>query len=363
MMKMKGVLLIWGGQKMKLGLLDFIFKKRKIYFYSNIPILTTGEKTYIVDASVEIGGPACHILVGQYSSLAHRLIFEIAANHNYHCATTYPRHKLLDPNADPGADGLMNPQSDPINYHQVVIGSDVWIGCDAMILGGVHIGNGAIIGAGSVVAKDVPPYAIVVGNPARIIKYRFDAETIAALQRIKWWNWPEEQIVEAAPLLYGDIQQFIDAFDVPQPAEGPDEIMETINDLREKNYHISYFIPDFEIEPSIAVWPRVVYNFLNTYHAEDRAALIMAIPPHDQCGDCLNIILNAIAERGEQAPLILTHETNGDLPFSIPALRASSDYITTREHISSLAVDYASDANVRIRYGLDQGALLFPSLS
>ena len=63
MMKMKGVLLIWGGQKMKLGLLDFIFKKRKIYFYNNIPILTAGEKTYIVDASVEIGGPACHILM------------------------------------------------------------------------------------------------------------------------------------------------------------------------------------------------------------------------------------------------------------------------------------------------------------
>ena len=54
---------------MKLGLLDFIFKKRKIYFYNNIPILTAGEKTYIVDAIVEIGGPACHILVGQYSSL------------------------------------------------------------------------------------------------------------------------------------------------------------------------------------------------------------------------------------------------------------------------------------------------------
>ena len=348
---------------MRLSLLDFIFKKRKILIDNNIPILTAGEKTYIVDAIVEKGSSACHILIGQYSSLAHRLVFEIAANHNYHCAATYPRHKLLNSDDDPGENGLVNPQSDPFNYHQIVIGSDVWIGSDALILNGVHIGNGAIIGAGSVVAKDVPPYAIVVGNPARIIKYRFDAETIAALQRIKWWNWPEEQIVEAAPLLYGNIQQFIDAFDVPHPAEEPDEIMETINDLREKNYHISYFIPDFEIESSTAVWPRVIHAFLNTYHAEDRAALIMAIPPRDQYGDCMNIILDAIAERGEQAPLILTHETNGNLPFSIPALRASGDYITTREPISSIAVDYASDANVRIRYGLDQGALLFPSLT
>ena len=348
---------------MNLDLLDFIFKKRKLLIDDDIPILTAGEKTYIVDATVEIGSPACHILIGQYSSLSNRLIFEIALNHNYHCATTYPQHKLLDPNANPEAGRLANPQSDPINYHQIIIGSDVWIGCNAMILGGVHIGNGAIIGADSVVAKNVPPYAIVVGNPARIIKYRFDEETIAALQRIKWWNWPEEKIVEAVPLLYGDIQQFIDAFDVPHPIEEPDEIMETINDLRKKNYHTSYFIPDFKIESSTAVWPHVVHTFLNTYHAEDRAALIMAIPPHDQCEDCLNIILDAIAERGEQAPLILTHERDGDLPFSIPALRASSDYITTREHISSLAVDYASDANVRIRYGLDQGTLLFPSLS
>lgn len=347
---------------MNISLMDFKFDERKILIDNNTPIVTAGEKTYIVYATVEIGSPACHILIGKYSTLAHRLLFEIAVNHDYHCAAMYPQHKLLDANALPGADGVTNPHSDPINYHQVVIGSDVWIGCAAMILNGVRVGNGAIIGAGSVVTKDVPPYAIVVGNPAHIVKYRFDAETIAALQRIKWWNWPEEQIVEAAPLLYGDIQQFIDAFDVPQPIEEPDEIMETINDLREKNYHISYFIPDFEIEPSAAVWPRVVYTFLNTYHAEDRAALIMAIPPHDQCGDCLNIILNAIAEYGEQAPLILTHERNGNRPFSIPALRASSDYITTREHISSLAVDYASDANVRIRYGLDQGTLLFPSL-
>ena len=166
---------------MNINLMDFKFKKRKILIDNNTPIVTAGEKTYIVDAIVETGSSACHILMGQYSSLAHRLIFEIAVNHNYHCAATYPRHKLLNPDDDPKANGMLNPQSDRINYHQVVIGSDVWIGCNAMILGGVHIGNGAIIGACSVVAKDVPPYAIVVGNPARIVKYRFDAETIAAL--------------------------------------------------------------------------------------------------------------------------------------------------------------------------------------
>ena len=73
---------------MNINLMDFIFKKRKIFIDNNTPIVTAGEKTYIVDAIVEKGSSACHILIGQYSSLAHRLIFEIALNHNYHCAAT-----------------------------------------------------------------------------------------------------------------------------------------------------------------------------------------------------------------------------------------------------------------------------------
>ena len=76
------------------------------------------------------------------------------------------------------------------------IGNDVWIGRDAMIMPGVTVGDGAIIGARAVVAADVPPYAIVVGNPARLIRRRFSDEEIAQLLRIAWWNWPIEMITE-----------------------------------------------------------------------------------------------------------------------------------------------------------------------
>lgn len=79
----------------------------------------------------------------------------------------------------------------PMNIH---IGSDVWIGIEAMIMDGVKIGNGAVIGARSVVTKDVPPYAIVVGQPARIIKYRFSEEIIEELEKIQWWNLNDEVI-------------------------------------------------------------------------------------------------------------------------------------------------------------------------
>lgn len=80
------------------------------------------------------------------------------------------------------------------NFLPTVIGHDVWIGSNAVIKGGVRIGNGAIIGCGAVVTKDVPPYAVVTGIPARILKMRFSSETVAALEKSEWWNLPEERL-------------------------------------------------------------------------------------------------------------------------------------------------------------------------
>lgn len=78
----------------------------------------------------------------------------------------------------------------------IVIGNDVWVGTRAIILSGVTISDGAIVAAGSVVTRDVPPYAIVAGNPARFIRYRFSGETIAAMRSIRWWDWPLEVIMQ-----------------------------------------------------------------------------------------------------------------------------------------------------------------------
>lgn len=76
-------------------------------------------------------------------------------------------------------------------YKRVTVGNDVWIGTRALIMGGVTIGDGAVIGAGAIVTKDVPPYAIVVGVPARIIRYRFSNVTIEKLETLKWWDLSE----------------------------------------------------------------------------------------------------------------------------------------------------------------------------
>ena len=92
------------------------------------------------------------------------------------------------------------------NKGDIVIGNDVWIGYEAVILSGVTIGNGAIIGARAVVTKDVPPYTIVAGVPARPIRKRFDGETIAKLEALRWWDWDEEKIKRCIPAIQsGDI--------------------------------------------------------------------------------------------------------------------------------------------------------------
>ncbi len=91
----------------------------------------------------------------------------------------------------------------------VVIGNDVWIGLGALILSGIEIGDGAVIAAHSVVAKNVEPYSIVGGNPAQHIRYRFSDVQVRKLEAIAWWNWPLDKIEKAWPLLLSDD---IDAF-------------------------------------------------------------------------------------------------------------------------------------------------------
>ncbi len=87
------------------------------------------------------------------------------------------------------------------NKGDIVIGNDVWIGYEAVIMAGVHIGDGAIIAARAVVTKDVPPYTIVGGTPAKEIRKRFDAEVIQQLLMLKWWDWSTDEIRQCLPYI------------------------------------------------------------------------------------------------------------------------------------------------------------------
>lgn len=87
------------------------------------------------------------------------------------------------------------------NKGDIIIGNDVWIGYEAVVMAGVTIGDGAVIASRAVVTKDVPPYTIVGGVPAREIRQRFDDRTIARLRELQWWDWPEEKIRQALPFI------------------------------------------------------------------------------------------------------------------------------------------------------------------
>lgn len=150
------------------------------------------------------------LTVGRFCSFASGVTILTGFNHRTDWVSTYPFQVMV-------GDKMRLPYPS-ISKGDVVIGNDVWVGTDALILSGVTIGNGAVIGARSVVTKNVPPYAIVAGSPARVVKYRFDQQTIDALLAIAWWDWPQAKIEEALPLLMSsDLKAFIRRYGVPQP--------------------------------------------------------------------------------------------------------------------------------------------------
>lgn len=105
----------------------------------------------------------------------------------------------------------MSPAEAWDNKGDIVIGNDVWIGYDAVILAGVTVGDGAVIGARAMVTKDVPPYTIVGGVPARPIRKRFPDETVKTLLRLRWWDWPLEQIAEGMQYIqHSDLEALTD---------------------------------------------------------------------------------------------------------------------------------------------------------
>ena len=128
--------------------------------------------------------------IGAFCSLA-RNVDVGGFDHDYHKITTMPAFRF----AQTKNGGGKLTEKNQHNYY-CEIGNDVWIAAGAQILHKVNIGDGAVIGGGAVVTKDVPPYAIVVGVPAKIIGYRCSQENIDALLKIKWWNWPEEVLLK-----------------------------------------------------------------------------------------------------------------------------------------------------------------------
>jgi acetyltransferase-like isoleucine patch superfamily enzyme len=169
--------------------------------YSNERV-TIGRCSYGDPLVATFPGDTASVTIGSFCSIGPDVILMDGGNHRTDWVTTFPFRASLE------LEGAYE-DGHPTSRGDIEIGNDVWIGRGARVLSGVKIGDGAVVGGYAVVARDVRPYAIVVGNPAREIRRRFTDEQIEALEQIAWWDWPMEQVLESVS---GLCSEQVDAF-------------------------------------------------------------------------------------------------------------------------------------------------------
>ena len=317
----------------------------------NFNALTIGACSYLCGAAlkcVDYSRYLPHILIGRFSSLAGNITFFAGQNHEYkNVATTFPFDafdvvKKICVAANVSELNYFPHEKRFDNHYQIIIGHDVWIGNGAQIISGVKIGSGAIVGTNSVVTKDVPPYAIAAGNPARIIRYRFDAETVEKFMALKWWNWSVKKIYKNLPLIH-DTEKFL-AKHLPQvPAEDFDaEIFAEINSKLERGWNVFQFVADFRAAQPL--WKKVIREFSKSNFEK---TLLVIWTGRGKVPEKLDEIL---ADAGSH---VLKIPATGRKIFQPKILRAATHFITTREMSTLECLDWLYGSNVKIISALD----------
>lgn len=278
-----------------------------------------------------------HILIGRYCSLAENIVASIAHNHEYRFVSTSPY--LLDASFQ----GTHHAGRDYQRY-QAIVGHDVWIGSGARFFGGIILGNGAVVAGNAVVTKNVPPYAIVAGNPARIVKYRFDEETRRKLNRLKWWYWTEKEIEERKKY-FNNPARLLEFY---EEKELSSEVSSVFAEIKAQGIKTFYFAADFGA--AHAVWKDVFAQFkayLQKSHVP--AYLFVDVPMETGYASERRILEERAKELGDNV-LILEH-TGEDIALDV---LSHCDYlITTKLEISSKVVDYGMDYGVKVLFGND----------
>lgn len=166
-----------------------------------MPGVTVGRHTNVPASVVLFPAVEAPVVVGSFVSIGPDAKIFALSEHRQ-CVTTYHMNDVFFRNRD----------DFPIEKSAkgtTVIGNDVWIGYAATVLSGVKVSDGAIIGAGAVVTKDVPPYAIVGGNPAKVIRYRHPPAIVEAMLSIGWWDWSDEKIFAEQDSFMGSVEDFV----------------------------------------------------------------------------------------------------------------------------------------------------------
>ena len=166
-------------------------------------VLSIGDHTYGCPKILRYEGDRNKVIIGKFCAISHDVKIFIGGGHPLQWVSNFPFRARFD------LPGKYN-DGHPCSRGDVVIGNDIWIGMGATILSGVKVGHGAVISAQSFVVRNVPPYAVVAGNPAEVLFYRFREKQIKTLLQLRWWDWPLERILRSIHLLNGaSIEDFI----------------------------------------------------------------------------------------------------------------------------------------------------------
>lgn len=259
----------------KISIPNDIVKETKIIIYEmngrSYPILIVDKSSYIrdvkIDSSINISEQTFmegihNIHVGKFCSIESDCYLTINRDHDYKSVTTSIT-KLINRNS----------KFKTKQKGQIIIENDVWIGQSCNIISGVTIHNGAVVAANSNVVKDVPPYAIVGGNPAKVIGYRFDKEIIDKLLVIQWWDWSNKKIVENNKYFNGSIEEFINKF--------YDEALLEQKKIEEINIDIpsnnDVYIHHIDFDDKFSLWDKVIPEFVNTFKDDENKMLLLFV--------------------------------------------------------------------------------------
>jgi len=313
---------------------------------NKFPLLVMGTNSNIVGAGVNIRTSVEHqfknkfpvqthnIQIGKFCSIAAEVDFMVGNNHNHHALTI----KTNGP-ADP----------EYPNKGQILIQNDVFIGYGARIMGGVTIHNGAVVAAGSHVVEDVPAYAVVGGNPAKVIKYRFSPDIIKKLQTIKYWNWSKEKMNENKQWISTfQVEDFCNRFypealiqfrTTPIPKYAPQL-------LNFKSY--LYFV---DTRADYPLWKRVIESFY-TYATGKGAGSVMILAANKEMSDDLAKIQEMTVRslpQGEKAPFIFVNNIE-DERVLMPYV---DFYVANRDIRTIYRSELADDYDVQILSAVD----------
>ncbi|HHY28668.1 MAG TPA: CatB-related O-acetyltransferase [Desulfitobacterium dehalogenans] len=307
--------------------------------FNEFPLITMGIKSYVVNSVIEtfLHQESNHLMIGNYCSIAHNVSFLINLDHNYNYLSTYPISNICS---------SWKQEHLELNKGQIIIGNDVWIGRSSTILDGVCISNGAVVAANSVVTKNVPPYAIVAGNPARIVKYRFSEEIIHKLNTIKWWYWEKEKILNNKEFFESSSLRGLDLLYHEVLACPSSKSLKDADFSQCKSKY--FFIPDFG--SSYPIWIKVITEFINRFSLADNVALILWVPDIVSCNKEISYITQLV-QSNKNAPLVFVEDKNS-FEDEFELLGHVDYYISSRDIKSLKCIDYAQDLGVKYISGM-----------